>query len=117
MNGGEVPKAAYAANRFGFSGGGPLIIPHLISGDKTFFFVNYTGNRSKNGFDDISTVPTMAERIGNFSALGTTINFPNTTTPFPGNIDPGEHAQLGGAGAASIHSAAECPRASGTTIN
>ncbi len=88
LSGGEVPKAAYAANRFGFSAGGPLIIPHLISGDKTFFFVNYTGNRSKNGFDDISTVPTMAERMGNFSALGTTINFPNTTTPFPNNTIP-----------------------------
>ncbi len=88
LTGQEVPKAAYAANRFGFSGGGPLVIPHLFSGDKTFWFVNYTGNRSKNGFDDVSTVPTAAERTGDFSALSTTINYPGTTTPFPNNTIP-----------------------------
>ncbi len=88
LTGAEVPKAGYASNRFGFSGGGPLTIPKLYNGDKTFWFVNYTGNRSKNGFDDVSTVPTLDERGGNFSALGTTILQPGTTTPFPGNIIP-----------------------------
>ncbi len=88
LAGGEVPKAGYAANRFGFSGGGPLVIPHLSTGDKTFWFVNYTGNRSKNGFDDVTTVPTAAERGGDFSALGSIVNFPNTTTPFPNNTIP-----------------------------
>jgi trimeric autotransporter adhesin len=88
LTGTEVPKAAYANNRFGFSGGGPLVIPHLSSGDKTFWFVNYTGVRSKTGFDDVTTVPTLAERGGDFSALGSIINYPNTTTPFPGNVIP-----------------------------
>ncbi|MGA2713771.1 MAG: carboxypeptidase-like regulatory domain-containing protein [Bryobacteraceae bacterium] len=69
LTGAELPKAGYAANRFGFSGGGPLVIPHLFSGDKTFWFVNYTGNRSKNGFDDVTTVPTLAERGGDFTGL------------------------------------------------
>lgn len=88
LSGAELPKAGYAYNRFGFSGGGPLIIPHLFSGDKTFWFVNYTGVRSKTGFDDVTTVPTLAERGGNFAGLGTTINFPGTTTPFPNNVIP-----------------------------
>ncbi len=88
LTGAELPKAGYAANRFGFSGGGPLVIPHLYNGDKTFWFVNYTGNRSKNGFDDVTTVPTLAERGGDFSALGNIVNYPNTTTPFSGNVIP-----------------------------
>ena len=80
LTGEELPKAGYASNRFGFSGGGPLIIPHLFSGDKTFWFVNYTGNRSKNGFDDVTTVPTVAERAGDFSGLGTASStYPCTT--------------------------------------
>lgn len=93
LTGAELPKAAYANNRFGFSGGGPLAIPHLFSGDKTFWFVNYTGVRSKNGFDDVTTVPTAAQRGGDFSGLllttpGNIINYPNTSTPFPGNVIP-----------------------------
>ena len=76
LSGAELPKAGYANNRFGFSGGGPLVIPHLFSGDKTFWFVNYTGVRSKTGFDDVTTVPTPDERSGNFSGLGTTLNYP-----------------------------------------
>lgn len=88
LSGGEVPKAAYNYNRFGFNGGGPLVIPHLFSGDKTFWFVNYTGVRSKSGFDDVSTVPTAAERAGDFSGLGSTIYYPGTTNPFPNNVIP-----------------------------
>ncbi|HTA44423.1 MAG TPA: TonB-dependent receptor [Bryobacteraceae bacterium] len=88
LAGTELPKAGYAANRFGFSAGGPLTIPHVFSSDKTFWFVNYTGNRSKNGFDQVTTVPTLAERQGNFSALSTVVNNPFTTTPFAGNLVP-----------------------------
>ena len=88
LSGAEVPKAAYALNRFGLSAGGPLVIPHLISGDKTFWFVNYTGVRSRTGFDDVTTVPTLAERGGNFSGLGTIINNPFTNAPFSGNVIP-----------------------------
>ena len=77
LTGAELPKAGYASNRFGFSGGGPLVIPHLFSGDKTFWFVNYTGvTARRTGFDDVTTVPTLAERGGDFSALANTINYP-----------------------------------------
>ncbi len=87
-NGTELPKAAYAANRFGFSVGGPMEIPHLFRSDKTFWFVNYTGSRSKNGFDQVSTVPTAAERGGDFSGIAQTIYNPATNSPFTGNIIP-----------------------------
>jgi hypothetical protein len=88
LTGAEVPKAPYAYNRFGFTGGGPLIIPHLYSGDKTFWFVNYNGVRSRTGFDDVTTVPTAAERGGDFSGIGNPINYPGTTTPFTNNTIP-----------------------------
>ena len=64
-----APKAAYASNRYGFSGGGPLSIPHLFSSDKTFWFVNYTGSRSRNGFNRTTTVPTPDQRLGNFGTF------------------------------------------------
>ena len=88
LSGETVPKAGYASSRFGFSGGGPLSIPKLYNGDKTFWFVNYTGVRSKNGFDDVTTVPTAAERKGDFSSLPSSIFYPGTTTPFPNNMIP-----------------------------
>ncbi|HKD05014.1 MAG TPA: carboxypeptidase regulatory-like domain-containing protein [Bryobacteraceae bacterium] len=88
INGEPVPKAAYANNRFGFSVGGPLVIPHLFRSDKTFWFVNYTGTRSKSGFDKISTVPTAAERAGDFSGVGQPIFNPATNSPFIGNVIP-----------------------------
>ena len=87
-NGTELPKAAYANNQFGFSVGGPLEIPHLFRSDKTFWFVNYRGQRSKNGFDQVSTVPTVAERGGDFSGIAQTIYNPATNSPFAGNIIP-----------------------------
>ncbi len=66
----EPLKSGYASNRFGFSLGGPLSIPHLFSSDKTFWFVNYTGTRSKTPVDKITTVPTADQRASAISAVG-----------------------------------------------
>jgi hypothetical protein len=120
VNGQELPKAGYASNRFGFSGGGPLSIPHLFSSDKTFWFVNYTGSRSKNGFDDITTVPTAAERGGNFSALSIPINMPGTTTPFLNNTIPTSmlsQAVTGTSGVPGLLSYIPLPNAPGVKNN
>ena len=83
-----VPQAkpAYLQNNFGGSLGGPLNIPKIYNGgQKTFFFVNYNGARSETPFDAFSTVPTCAERNGDFSALSAVIYDPSTQQPFPGN--------------------------------
>jgi hypothetical protein len=69
-NGGLVrPKVRQ--NDFGGSFGGPIWIPKVYNGhDKTFFFFNYEMYRDQvdtnNGF---RTVPTAAERGGDFSSL------------------------------------------------
>jgi TonB dependent receptor-like, beta-barrel/Carboxypeptidase regulatory-like domain len=70
LNGQPEDKASYNQNRFGATIGGPLNIPHIYNGGtKTFIFGNYTGTRSSNPYDVFSTVPTLAERNGDFSSL------------------------------------------------
>ncbi|MGD0570902.1 MAG: TonB-dependent receptor [Candidatus Sulfotelmatobacter sp.] len=70
LTGQPTEKPAYLQNSFGGSVGGPLNIPHIYhGGSKTFYFINYNGKRAENPFDQFSTVPTLQERQGNFSAL------------------------------------------------
>lgn len=91
LNGQPENKASYNQNRFGATIGGPLNIPHIYNGGtKTFIFGNYTGSRSTNPYDVFSTVPTAAERGGDFSSLLTGPNpvqliNPATNTPFVNN--------------------------------
>jgi len=58
-------------NDFGGSLGGPVRIPHLYNGtDKTFFFFAWEQYRNRRGLqNNIVTLPTPAERKGDFSAL------------------------------------------------
>ncbi|HEY1575702.1 MAG TPA: carboxypeptidase regulatory-like domain-containing protein [Terracidiphilus sp.] len=88
-------KPADHQNDFGGSLGGPVRIPHLYDGhDKTFFFFSWEQYRNKPGTIGLSTVPTQAERGGDFSALvGADTGIPNPCTPgqvvFKGQIfDP-----------------------------
>ncbi len=59
--------------------GGPLKIPHVYNGtEKTFFFVNYDLGWSRNPVDQFATVPTDAERAGNFSDRNAQLYDPTT---------------------------------------
>jgi hypothetical protein len=84
-------------NQFGGDLGGPVTLPHLYNGkDRTFFFVDYEGQRLRQGliFNDI--VASGAQRIGNFAgrapiydpATTRTINGKVVRDQFPGNIIP-----------------------------
>jgi hypothetical protein len=55
------PKPKYLRNQFGGSLGGP------IKSDRTFFFADYEGTRSREGITRVANVPTAEERAGNFS--------------------------------------------------
>src|SRR5579871_3264209 len=60
LTGAPVSKLGYVQHKFGGGLGGPLNIPKIYNGgDKTFFFVSYTGLRSTDPFDAFSTVPTL----------------------------------------------------------
>jgi hypothetical protein len=68
LNGTPQDDPAYGSNRFGFSIGGPLIIPHVYNGaNKDFLFLSYTGSRSSSSYVAYSTVPTARELAGDFS--------------------------------------------------
>ena len=85
-------KAPRTFNTFGASLGGPVTIPKLYHGrDKTFFFVDYEGNRKTQSYPEQLLVPTAAERSGNLNALvapGTPLMNPFTGMPFPNNTIP-----------------------------
>ncbi len=64
-----TPKASYNFARFGANMGGPLNIPKIFNGgNKWFFFGGWNGSRGSTPYDSYSTVPTLAERSGDFSA-------------------------------------------------
>jgi hypothetical protein len=104
LNVAESPQIPSYHETLGFSIGGPLVIPHVYrGGNKTSWFVNYNLQRGRTGLDSFSTVPTVAERNGDFSStiiasgpyagsVPTIYDPPasraGTRTPFPGNIIP-----------------------------
>ncbi len=56
----KVPKLAY--NQFGFTLGGPVVLPRVYNGrNKTFFFVDYQGTRIATQAFEQASVPTAAE--------------------------------------------------------
>lgn len=62
------PQAYYNQARFGANVGGPLNIPKIFhGGNKWFFFGGWNGSRGDTPYDAFSTVPTPAERGGDFS--------------------------------------------------
>jgi len=77
--GNTTPKLV--RNQFGFSVGGPVV--H----DRTFFFASTDWFRDREGLSQVSTVPTLAEEGGDFSALCQT-GFTNGVCNLPPNPNP-----------------------------
>ncbi len=84
-------KPEYRRNQYGGVLGGPLVR------DRTFFFVDYQGQRQEIGRTVTSTVPTVLQRQGTFTEAiagrvpviydpSTTVG--STRSPFPGNTIP-----------------------------
>src|SRR5262249_54438870 len=102
-----IKKALFQRNAFGANLGGPVRIPKVYNGkDKTFFFFDYEGTRQGSPLQNLDTVPTAAQRSGDFSQTfdrtgrldviydpSTTRADPNTPGRFirdayPGNVIP-----------------------------
>ncbi|MBM3757276.1 MAG: hypothetical protein FJW38_25240 [Acidobacteria bacterium] len=106
-NAANVRRTEYKNNTFGFTVDGPIIIPKLLNGkNKLFWVVSTEFLRERNPQVQLWTVPTAAERRGDYSQLvdnarrQVSIFDPLTTranpngagfvrTPFAGNVIPG----------------------------
>jgi hypothetical protein len=65
-----LPRNLDRKNDYGGTLGGPVRIPKLYNGhDRTFFFFSWEQYRQTQGSSITSTVPTQAERQGDFSSL------------------------------------------------
>lgn len=83
-------KSPLRRNQFGFNVAGPLPIPHVTENAKnTFFMLSYEGVRERIFRASLHTVPTVAERTGDFSQTvdqagnSLPIYDPATTVPNP----------------------------------
>ena len=92
-----LPIPEFRMNQYGGTLGGPISIPHVYNGkNRTFFFVAYQGTQRVKGSSFTATVPTDAQKRGDFSAPGLKMIYnPYTTNPitkartvFAGNIIP-----------------------------
>ena len=99
-------KAALDRHQYGGSLSGPIVK------NKTFFFVDFAGQKEDRGVINVNTVPTAATRTGDFSnyrdAKGNLIVIydplsGSERTPFPGNIIPTDRLNQVGLNVASIY--------------
>jgi hypothetical protein len=69
-NQGGIQKGEFRLNQFGFTVGGPVVIPHVINGrNKLFFFGDYEGLRRRQGSVFTNSVPTGLENASGFTNL------------------------------------------------
>ena len=86
-------------NQFGGTLGGP------IAKDRTFFFVDYQGTRDSTGITQVTNVPTLAERAGDFSQSSLPAIDPTTGSPFPNNQIPSYYLDPTGLAIAALYPA------------
>lgn len=91
LNQAGKPRPRFQRNQFGFTLGGPVVLPHLYDGrGKTFFFGDYEGTRINQGNVLTGTVPTMLERNSGFTNFSDLISLQHGNNPADaaGNVYP-----------------------------
>jgi hypothetical protein len=93
----NTPAPQDQRNQFGGTLGGPILK------DRTFFFVDYQGTRDNTGITQVTNVPTLAERTGDFSQSAVPAIDPFTGAPFPNNIIPRAYLDPTGLAIAALY--------------
>jgi hypothetical protein len=63
-------KPPYRRNQYGVAAGGPIVLPKIYNGkNRSFFFMDYFGMKERKGLTFVNTVPTSANRAGDFSTF------------------------------------------------
>ncbi len=88
LNGLPSQKPYSSSNNFTATVGGPMVIPKLLNWQRANFNFSYRGSLNLNGSNMLGTVPTDAERLGDFSGVKSIIYDPLNGAPFAGNIIP-----------------------------
>lgn len=110
-----TPIPRYRFNTWGANLGGPVYIPKLLTRkDKLFFFYSqeYLPTSTPQNIVNV-TVPTVAQRNGDYSATTTAIRDPTTGNQFPGNMIPVDRIDANGQ---KLLSAFPTPNALDTSI-
>ncbi|MGA2427239.1 MAG: TonB-dependent receptor [Candidatus Acidiferrum sp.] len=99
----SIEKGELRQNQFGFTAGGPVVIPKVFNGrNKVFFFGDYEGLRRVQGTVLTGSVPSLAERSSgytNFQDLiaaqsGTVTDALGRTMPAGTILDPATTRQI-----------------------
>ena len=97
----QTKKGELRQNQYGFSIGGPVVIPKVFDGrNKLFFFGDYEGFKRRQGVPHHGSVPTLQERNSgytNFQELiqtGTQTDALGRTMPFGTVLDPATTRQI-----------------------
>ena len=92
-----------------------MVIPKLLNWKRAAFYFTYQGAVSRNPYSQVSSVPTLAERDGDFSLAKTntpvTIYDPTDRRAVPRQRDPADALESRRARPAEIHSSADLARA------
>lgn len=65
-----------------------MVIPKIMNWQRASFYFTYQGTQSRNPYSQVASVPTPAERGGDFSGIPNVIYDPLNATPFPNNTIP-----------------------------
>ncbi len=109
-------KPGFRMNEFGGTFGGPLF---SRSDPKTFFFADYSGQRTRQGLTYVDTVPdfNLTSTGYDFSAYSQAIKSPITGLPYANNFIPLNDAAINrtGANILSLYHQYAAPNISGAT--
>jgi len=99
---GKITQKPYSANNtINANIGGPFNIPKIVNWQRAQFTVSFSGSLNRSGSSNVGSVPTAAERGGDFSQVSATppvIYDPLNAAPFPNNVIPTSRINSASAG-------------------